>query len=217
MQNMEACTPSLLFENHNWWVVSKPSGWLCIPGRTSHQGSAPPVLVEWLRTTKSSPVWVTHRIDRETSGIVLFAKTQEAHAQANAWFQQRKVKKVYRCLAVGRLGFPLLKINEPIEGAPSSTQVECVEQYSQGFLARVYPRTGRRHQIRIHMARQGFALLGDSLYGGPKELRLKDQSILTIQRVALHASSLELPTGERFECTDPEDFIQWMDTLRKDQ
>ena len=216
MQNMEVDQPSLIFENQSWWVLSKPPGWLCIPGRSSGQGSAPPVLSDWLRNTQAAPVWVTHRIGRETSGLVLFAKTAEAHAQANAWFQQRRIKKTYRCLARGKMPFPLLKISEPIEGAASSTQVERVEQYAQGFLARVYPRTGRRHQIRIHMAVQGFPLLGDSLYGGPQELKLRNESVLRIDRVALHASTLELPSGERFECPDPADFSHWREVLQKD-
>ena len=216
MHNLELNSPQIVADTPDWWVVSKPPGWLCIPGRSTSEGRTDPVLTDWLKGLQSSPVWIVHRIDRETSGLVLFAKTPQAHTQANGWFSQRKVKKVYRLLAQGKLGFPMLKINEPIEGAPSSTQIERLEVYSSTFLAQALPRTGRRHQIRIHMAQQGFPLLGDTLYGGPREVECRDGQRLNVNRVALHASELELPSGEKFVCPDPQDFAQWIAVLKKD-
>lgn len=216
MHNPEVDSPQMIAETPDWWVVSKPPGWLCIPGRSSQEGrGVDPVLTEWLKNVTSSPVWVVHRIDRETSGLVLFARSPHSHALANAWFSQRKIKKNYRFLAQGRLGFPFLKINEPIQGAPSMTQVERLENYPHACLAQAFPRTGRRHQIRIHLAHQGFPLLGDSLYGGPKEVQLAEGQVLKVNRVALHASALELPSGEKFSCADPLDFAHWVSVLRK--
>ena len=198
-----------------WLVIAKPAGWLTIPDRHSSNPLAkirPQVLSDWAKQ-QASEIWVVHRLDRETSGVVLFGRTQKAHQQANLWFQSRKVKKVYQCLASGIPNTPVLKINTKIKGFAALTQVEVKESYQEGFLAQVLPRTGRRHQIRIHLAFQGFPLWGDSTYRGLSKIALKSKE-LTVSRVALHAASLELPTGERFEAGLPEDFKSWLNSLR---
>ena len=214
--------PDIIAETPQWLVVSKPPGWLTIPGRTSPRpGVGPaPVLSEWAKQRHPS-LFVVHRLDRETSGVVLFARTEEDHRQANLWFQNRKVKKIYHCLAQGHPSTPILKINLPIAGASSITQVEVKASYQEGFLAQVLPRTGRRHQIRIHLSQQGFPIWGDTLYGGPRDITLGKSGTLgmtnlTIPRVALHASSLELPTGEIFKAGFSPDFIFWLAQLRKE-
>lgn len=159
-------------------------------------------------------MWVVHRLDRETSGVVLFALSEKDHKEANGWFQKRQVKKVYHCLASGTPSVPILKIKLPIEGAPSLSQVEVKETFREGFFARVMPHSGRRHQIRIHLSSQGFPIWGDVTYGGVKQVHLEG-GVLPIERVALHSSSLELPTGERFESPFPEDFQNWLNELRE--
>jgi 23S rRNA-/tRNA-specific pseudouridylate synthase len=196
---------SVLKTTPEWAVVAKPSGWLTIPGRVEA-----PVLSRWLEEELGEKVFVVHRIDRETSGLVLFARTEEAHRKANTWFQGHQIKKEYDCLAEGSPRVPLLKIKTPIEGAASATQVEVKESFAAGaFWAKARPLTGRRHQIRIHLSEQGFPLLGDPKYGGKRAL-----GSIEIARVALHARRLELPSGERFEAEWPEDFSGWVDTLR---
>jgi len=208
--------PEIIAETPQWLVVSKPPGWLTIPGRDSQRpGVGPaPVLLEWARQ-KHPSLFVVHRLDRETSGVVLFARTEGDHRQANLWFQNRKVKKIYHCLAQGHPITPILKINLPIAGASSITQVEVKASYQEGFLAQVLPRSGRRHQIRIHLSQQGFPIWGDTLYGGPRSITL-GMTALTIPRVALHASSLELPGGEIFKAGYSPDFIFWLAQLRKE-
>ncbi len=203
-------TPQVLHFTDHWIVVDKPAGWLTIPGRS---GPDVPVLREWLRE-KYGDVWVVHRLDRETSGVVLFARTSEDHLLGNLWFRQRKVKKVYLCLAEGNAQAPFFKVSEPIEGLASSTQVEVLEKFQGAFLAKAFPRTGRRHQIRIHLAKSGYPLFGDPRYGGKVEVQTASGIRMGIPRVALHASYLELPTGEKFECPLPEDFAQWVDVMR---
>ncbi len=193
--------PSVIARTDRWLAVSKPSGWLTIPGR----GSADvPVLVDWARKAHGS-VWTVHRIDRETSGVVLLALTAEAHREASLWFQEHRVKKSYDLLALGSLRIPFLRISTPVHELPCVTQVEVRERYSGSFLGRATPLSGRRHQIRIHLSGEGHALLGDSQYGGPREFRG-----LQIGRVALHASRLELPDGNVFEAPWPEDFSGWV-------
>lgn len=192
-----------------WLALYKPAGWLTIPGR---QTSAP-VLSEWAER-EHGKVWVVHRLDRETSGVVLMALTAEAHRQANLWFQNHEVRKAYDLLAQGRPRAPMLRIKEPIEGAPSVTQVECKQSFEGCFLARAVPLSGRRHQIRIHLAHEGNSLLGDPTYKGPRQIALPGGNVLEIGRVALHASRLELPTKEVFEAPWPEDFAGWVARLR---
>lgn len=205
-------SPRIISLAPSWAVVDKPSGWLTIPGRGS--AGEIPVLERWLEGELNSRVWVVHRIDRETSGIVLFALSAEAHRQASLWFQQHQVKKQYDLLAAGAPGVPILRIREPIQGAPSVTQVERRESYGGCFLARATPVTGRRHQIRIHLAGCGHPLLGDRRYGGLTEVVTDRGGKIGIGRVALHAARLELPGGERFDAPWPPDFQGWVEALR---
>src|SRR3954464_6242902 len=119
--------PQIVATSAQWLVLSKPAGWLTIPGRTSFAASSstPPILSEWAKA-QWGEAWIVHRLDRETSGVFLLARTPQSHALANGWFQKRQMKKVYHCLAAPAQGspilrIPILKINEPIEGAPSVT------------------------------------------------------------------------------------------------
>ena len=202
-------TPQILAQTDRWLVLNKPAGWLTIPGR----GEAP-VLKAWAEKELGAQIWVVHRIDRDTSGVVLFAKTAQAHREANEWFEKHRVKKAYDFLAQGNPSSPIFKVNAPIEGAASLTQIEVRERLGSGFLGRAVPLSGRRHQIRIHLAQKGHPLLGDAEYGGPKSLLTSQGERLDVVRVALHAASLELPGGERFEAPWPLDFSQWVERLR---
>jgi 23S rRNA-/tRNA-specific pseudouridylate synthase len=107
-----------------------------------------------------------------------------------------------------------MRVKRPVGGAPSVSQVEVRESYQEGFLARVTPITGRRHQIRIHLAAEGHPLWGDVKYGGPAAVQVGGRE-LGIGRVALHSARLELPTREVFEAPWPADFQSWVEELRK--
>lgn len=201
--------PVIINETAEWFVVNKPPGWLTIPGRGHAEA---PVLLSWVRERKPSAM-VVHRLDLQTSGVILFALGPDAHRKANSWFSNRETKKIYLLLASGVASAPILKIILPIEGTPATTQVEIKESYQEGFLASARPVTGRRHQIRIHLKSKGHPLWGDTQYEGPKEIQFKTSSLM-IPRVALHASRLELPSGEKFEALLPEDFSSWISELR---
>lgn len=183
--------PQVLFEDADWLVLDKPAHWVSIPGR----GDAPSLL-EWAQASREEKVWVVHRLDRETSGVILFAKQAAAHRQACVWFEGREVKKRYEFLAEGQAELPSFKVDEPIEGAAASTRFERVAQWAAAWQGRAFPRTGRRHQIRIHLAHRGSPVVGDPEYGAK----------LQAPRVMLHAAELELPNGARWSSPLPEDF-----------
>jgi 23S rRNA-/tRNA-specific pseudouridylate synthase len=204
--------PDQLARTERWLVLSKPAGWLTIPGRDQ---DGVPVLSEWVRR-QHGQAWTVHRLDRETSGVVLFALTAEAHRDANEWFSRHQIRKSYDLLAHGALAMPVTRVSSPIEGAPSVTQVASKEAYvASGCLrARAMPLTGRRHQIRIHLASLRCPLLGDTRYGGPETVESAGRSV-SVGRVALHAARLELPSKEVFEAPWPEDFAGWVEALRE--
>ena len=106
-------TPHVLAHTAEWLVVSKPAGMLTIPATPSEAPLEPDDkpgqdLWSWARE-HYSPVWVTHRLDRETSGVVLLARTEQDHRRASLWFQERKIKKQYFCLSVGVPAAPFLR------------------------------------------------------------------------------------------------------------
>ena len=200
---MDPKNPAILFQSESFLAVDKPSGWLSIPGR-----SELPVIYTWAQALMGK-LWVVHRLDQGTSGVLLFARNEAAHRLANHWFEKHLVKKSYDFLASGSPRAPVFKSQEPIAGAPSLTQFEVKEKWPHVFLGRALPLSGRRHQIRIHLSKLGFPILGDPDYGGPEKV-----GELAISRVALHAAALSLPTGEKIESPWPEDFSSWVEDFR---
>jgi len=200
---VEARNPAILFQSELFIAVDKPAGWLSIPGRGSL-----PVIHDWAQT-QVGKLWVVHRLDRDTSGVLLFARDADSHRSASIWFENHQVKKSYDFVAQGTPRAPVFKSAEPIEGAASLTQFEVKEKWAQAFLGKARPTSGRRHQIRIHLSKLGFPILGDTEYGGSSRFES-----LSFTRVALHAASLELPTGEKIESPWHPDFKQWILDLR---
>ncbi|MBS1961342.1 MAG: RluA family pseudouridine synthase [Bdellovibrionales bacterium] len=210
----------ILWENPRFIVVDKPAGLLSIPGANPREPSVLKLLSRLYPRQSHLPV---HRIDRETSGALLFARDEEAHREANRWFEKHLVKKEYLAIAKGRPRLPAFRVNRPIGGKPSLSQIAVVERFGEGetssFLARVRIATGRRHQIRIHLEAEGFPILGDAKYGGPSSF-----AGFEFARFALHAERLALPaeaeafgvpSGNReFVAPMPEDFRGWVEGLR---
>jgi 23S rRNA-/tRNA-specific pseudouridylate synthase len=196
--------PKILAETADWWVLDKPAGWLSVP---PSQPGTTPVATGWLGARAQAQVFPVHRLDVGTSGVLLLAKSAEAHSRANQWFQKHEVRKLYHFLAGGTgLSEPTVRVSAPVGGKPATTLLEQRERLGErAFLGWARPLTGRRHQIRLHLASLGHPLLGDREYGGDTGF----------ERVALHSARLELPSGERFEAPWPEDFQRWHEELRR--
>jgi 23S rRNA-/tRNA-specific pseudouridylate synthase len=201
----------VIAKTDRWLVLFKPPGWLTIPGRAP----GVPVLSEWAQA-HHAPVWTVHRLDRETSGVILFARTADAHREANGWFEKHEIRKAYDCLVEGELIAPMTRVKSPVAGLASITQIESRECFGgTASWVRAQPLTGRRHQIRVHLSAQGHPIFGDPKYRGKSELALKGGVTLAFGRVALHAARLELPTREVFEAPWPVDFSGWVLQLRE--
>jgi len=167
-----------------------------------------------------------HRLDVSTSGIVLVAFDDEAHRRLVRHFSERRVLKLYLALvwgqprpARGRMEQALgldrrdrRRMRVDPEGRPARTLYAVVERAPRFALVLLEPRTGRTHQLRVHLAASGHPVVGDDLYGGPRhrgiaEKRLREQ--LAGARSMLHAWRLVLPEGQpsRFESPLPGDFV----------
>ncbi|MCQ3938963.1 MAG: RluA family pseudouridine synthase [Chloroflexi bacterium] len=203
-------------------VVNKPAGLAVLPEGWDRDA---PYLVKMLEE-RFGRIWVVHRIDKVTSGIVLFALTAEAHRALNIRFEKHEVEKTYHALVNGvpkweekTAKFPL-RVNvghkhrtmvDDRNGVRSETRFRLLERYQSSALVEAQPMTGRTHQIRVHAYAMGHPLLGDILYSAP----VTD----VILRPALHAFSLAFAhpeTDERivFEAEYPDDFRAAVDVLR---
>ncbi|MCD6338335.1 MAG: class I SAM-dependent methyltransferase [Verrucomicrobia bacterium] len=184
--------PLIVFEDEDLLVAAKPPGW------STHAPSphAVPGLFEWLRDRE--PRWssleIVQRLDKETSGLLVFLKSARAKASLTRRFAERQTRKKYLLLSHKRPARRALTIRRPVEpqrarraGAPREgkealTRFELIGRAAQGWLIAARPETGRTHQVRIHAAAAGFPVLGDALYGGRPAPRL-----------CLHAAELEFP------------------------
>tara|TARA_B100000686_G_scaffold319733_1_gene370727 strand:+ start:141 stop:965 length:825 start_codon:yes stop_codon:yes gene_type:complete len=164
---------------------------------------------------------IVHRLDKETSGLIVVAKTNQAQKSLGDQFKARNVKKQYLALvkgviqvdrgvidsAIGRHKFHRKKMSINEYGRKALTEYEIVNRYDGYTFLRLFPKTGRTHQIRVHLASIGHPILGDKLYGGDKTAKNLPQ----MDRHALHSSKLEFDhpaTAERmnFEAPVPADF-----------
>lgn len=208
-------TPEILHEEGGFIVILKPAGVSVIPERDTG-GQAPP-LTELLAPAYGK-LLVVHRIDKDTSGLVLMARDKATHAALSLAFQERKVLKAYHALAHGRPDWEEKEcavklradgdrlhrtIIDPRRGKATKTVFRLLEPLGPYCLLEARPETGRTHQIRIHASTLGHPILCDPLYGDGKEIRLSDfkrgrrgdplDERPLLSRLALHALSLEIP------------------------
>jgi RluA family pseudouridine synthase len=198
-------------------VVNKLPGYAVIPGRNISDDI---VLVNLIENQLKYKVLVVHRIDLETSGIVIFAKNPNAHRHLNIQFERREVKKRYLALVQGvvdrdtTINFPIRQFGsgrmgvDP-QGKLSSTEVRVIEKFPGATLLDVLPLTGRRHQIRVHCYASGHPIMGDPMYG-------KDRPVGGVPRLMLHAHQIKIAdpvTGkERLFVAKPDE--EWDEVIQ---
>jgi len=200
----------LLYEDDDVLVINKPTGLLThAKGVTAEEAT----IADFMRprTTdapESNRPGVVHRLDRDTSGVLILAKHPEAKHWLQKQFAERKVKKTYIALVEGKVEPPKAILRLPLErnpkepqkfrvgasGKAAETAYEVLEYLPKHTLVELKPHTGRTHQLRVHMAHQGHPILGDRFYGAHNK-----------ERLFLHAQSLELtlPNRERRTFTAP--------------
>jgi tRNA pseudouridine32 synthase / 23S rRNA pseudouridine746 synthase len=177
-------------------AVNKPSGLRTLPD--GYDPDAPHL--KSLLEPIYGKLWVVHRLDKETSGVIVLPRTSEAHRSLNSQFEQHTVRKVYHALVRGMpewversIDFPLRTngdrrhrtVVDAQRGKPALTHLHVMERFKAFALVEARPETGRTHQIRCHLAALGYPLAGDVLYGG-------EEPVPPLESFALHAKSLSL-------------------------
>lgn len=244
-ENKKTLIPDVIYEDDSVLVVNKPYGMLV--HEDWHSGKEG-TLVEWFlnkvpqakgvgeETLKpdGNPLersGVVHRLDRETSGVMILAKTKEAHTFLKAQFHDRLVKKEYRAFVYGLIHDKWGTINRPIGRSAKDFKKRSAERGAKGVLRdavthlerigfgeykgesfsylKLLPQTGRTHQLRVHLRAIDRPIIGDPLYA---EKKITTSNNLELNRLALHAHVLEiiLPHGqtERFIAPLPLEFEQ---------
>jgi 23S rRNA pseudouridine955/2504/2580 synthase/23S rRNA pseudouridine1911/1915/1917 synthase len=214
----------LLHEDDDLLVVNKPAGLLTIPDRNGEKDSLHAQLER-----KYGKVFIVHRLDRETSGILCFARNETAHRHLSMQMEHHTADKYYTALVDGELHHEEGEIDKPIgehasipgkmsirmTGKPSLTFYRVAERFKRFTLADVLIKTGRTHQIRIHFQSIGYPLAVDALYGrrpgfllselkgkSYKSGKFSDDERPIMERTSLHAARLKLDhpkTGLRME------------------
>lgn len=229
----------IVHEDESLLIINKPVGLVVHPAAGHRDGTLQNALLYHAPELASIPrSGIVHRLDKDTSGLLVVARTLQSHKWLVEQLQQRLIKREYLAIvqgyvtaggtideAIGRHPTDRKRFAVRPEGKPSLTHYRIAERFQGYTLLRVNLETGRTHQIRVHMAHIHHALLGDMVYGG--RLRLPaggNQALAAIlrefRRQALHAETLGLEhplTGEYCEwCADlPEDMGQLLDALRQ--
>jgi tRNA pseudouridine32 synthase / 23S rRNA pseudouridine746 synthase len=200
-------TIPVLFENSDVLAVDKPEGLTSIPG--SEKGKD--TLLELLSKLYPDKLFVVHRLDKDVSGVMLLAKNAVAHKCLNDQFSNRTVKKSYLALVCGIVDKSEGSITKPLRqfgsgrmgvdelrGKPCVTDFEVKERFAEYSLVKAFPKTGRKHQIRVHFYSIGHPIAGDARYGDREKAK-------PFPRMMLHALSItfKLPSGEEETIDSP--------------
>lgn len=215
----------ILYQDDDILIVNKPAGLPVLPDGWDKDS---PYLVKLLEE-QFGRLWVVHRLDKVTSGVMVLARSAGAHRGLNLQFERHEAQKVYHAICVGAPSWDehtarhKLRVNvghshrtavDHSHGKPAETHFKLLKRYTGYGWLEARPATGRTHQIRVHAYALGYPLLGDSLYSAPPT----DM----IARPALHAFSLTLThpvSGEEmtFSAPHPSDFAATLERLNKNQ
>jgi len=223
----------IIFENDDLLLVNKPAGMVVHPSVGHYTGTLVHAALghspDMEGVGGEVRPGVVHRLDKDTSGLILLAKNDAAHQQLQRQFKDRSVEKVYLALVDGRPPTPSGRIEAAIgrdprhrkrmavvhagKGREAITIYHTIESFSEHSLLEVHPKTGRTHQIRVHLAFINCPVVGDREYG-------RRRPTLPIERQFLHAASLtiRLPgeaTSSSFETSLPSELEVVLDDLRR--
>ncbi|TDO26831.1 RluA family pseudouridine synthase [Sediminibacterium goheungense] len=231
--------PDIIFENDFFVAVNKPSGLLSIPDRLGQELSLKDIL-----KSRYENIYTVHRLDKDTSGIIVFAKNEESHKQLSQLFEGRDVEKFYLGLVHGKLINETGSIDASImehpgktgkmithvKGKASLTDYTVLESFRLYSWLQFQIHTGRTHQIRVHMQHLGHPIVCDELYGDPAPILLSalkkkfklskhdEEERPLMGRLALHSHKLSFSlNGEKFELEAelPKDLRAMLAQLRK--
>lgn len=230
----------VIFQDAHILVLNKPPGLLSLPD--GYDPCAPHI--KSVLSPKFGPLWIVHRLDRFTSGVIVLARDAQSHRHLNIQFQEHTVEKFYHALVLGNPPWDKKTIDLPLKvngnrkhrtivnvssGKPSITHLEILERFNDFSLVEAIPESGRRHQLRSHLAAEGIPIACDALYGIGCAIGLSrvdfprgQEDPLTntlLSRTGLHARSIRFThpaTREEcfFEARYPEDLKSTLEFLR---
>lgn len=237
----QAIDLNIVYEDDDLMVVNKPPGLVSHPGAGNPQGTLVNALLNHDQRLESVPrAGLIHRLDKETSGLLVIAKNLKAYHALNTLMQEREIKRTYLALVHGRI-IRSGTIDKPIgrhpihrtkmaiieNGRASVTHYKVLKRFNHHTLLEVDLQTGRTHQIRVHLASLRHPIVGDKTYGGkrPPQKDLSEPTktaLLHFNRQALHAQTLSFihPTTQEsltFTAPLPEDMAALLETLAADQ
>jgi 23S rRNA pseudouridine1911/1915/1917 synthase len=216
-----------VFENENLVAFNKPSGMLSIPDRYDAEKPC----IKNIAEKAYGKLFVVHRIDRDTSGLIVFAKNEESHKYLSQLFQSRNIEKYYIAIVQGNPFTPSGTIEKGImphptikgrmvvnaKGKEARTDYEVLQSFSGFSVVRLRIYTGRTHQIRVHMKDLGYPLVCDPVYGHDKPVYLSDfkkkfklsinelDERPILSRLALHAHQIKFQDmdGQKIDIIAP--------------
>ena len=206
-----------IYEDENIIVLDKPSGLLVVPDRFD---SAKKNFYSILKDSYKK-IFIVHRLDKDTSGIVLFAKNSFIHRDLSMLWEKGRVYKTYYALVHSKPEKQQGVINKPVaelkkkkgvmcidfkNGKKSITEYKVLKRFNRFSFLEIHPKTGRTHQIRVHLASIGCPVAGDVLYNRPEATNLKEKLKDKMPRLCLHAGGIRFfyePAKKELELKSP--------------
>jgi 23S rRNA pseudouridine1911/1915/1917 synthase len=230
----------VIFEDEQILVLNKPAGLVVHPGAGNQQGTLLNGLLYYDSNLEKLPrAGIVHRLDKDTTGIMVVARTEKARQHLIAQLEVRSMKRQYKAVVEGIM-ISGETINQPIgrhrhdrvkmcvtpSGKTAITHIRVLEKFRSHTLVQANLESGRTHQIRVHLSWRGYSLVGDTVYGNRKRIPpLSDPELITVlqnfKRQALHAEKLSLvhpDTNDELSWSvdPPEDFNTLINVLKQD-